>query len=466
MFRTKNLIMLITVVAFWVLYVPQAFAGVDVCVDGEPVNFDVQPIVDASSNRTLVPFRQIFEALGAKVWFDSGVNAAFGQKDDLTIKLPINQKAAYKNNSQIQLDVAAQVVNGRTMVPLRFIGESLGCRVDAHGTSAGLKVDITWINSGQSDNLRTLKEINTESNDLELLLELDVEDGDNRIFKLGNPDRLVIDLPNTTNQADELIRLEDKLLSSIRTGQLDNTTTRVVLDLTGVVDYQAEENNDSLIIRLEYPGQSSSDATDPAEPTGPDDATTPTETNDPADQPQAPELDDKLIILDAGHGGKDVGAVGYSGKYEKDLVFDITNQLKTALENEGYTVILTRSDDSFVSLEERVDIADRTNAFAFISIHANSAANSSVEGLEVFKYYGSDPKLAQDMLDSILMQTGQVNRKVKEAGFYVIKNTLMPAILIETGFISNPKEEDFLWDPENQKDIVRGIVEGIIKYQR
>jgi len=135
------------------------------------------------------------------------------------------------------------------------------------------------------------------------------------------------------------------------------------------------------------------------------------------------------------------------------------------LEDEGYEVILTRNDDSYISLEERVNIADRTNAFAFISVHANSTANSSVEGLKVFKFYGSDPKLAQNVLDSILRQTGQVNRKVKEAGFYVIKNTLMPAILIETGFISNPREEDFLWNPENQEHIVRGIVDGIMNYQ-
>lgn len=480
--RYKKLILtLFTLVAFGLLQLPQAFAGgnILVYVDDKQVKFDAQPIMETSSNRTLVPFRQIFEALGAEVWYDSNVKSAFGQKGDLTIELPVNQEVAYKNNSKIQLDVATQVVNGRTMVPLRFIGESLGCRVDARNTPAGLRVDIAWIDSGQPDNSRSLEEIITTANDLALLIELKVEEGENKFFKLANPDRLVIDLQNTTNQAEEIIELDDPVVFSIRTGQLNSTTTRVVLDLNSDINYQVEKNKDALVIKVDYPAAEPGEAIDPTESGGqagpdesdgsntPDELDEGTEPVDPIGQPgqQMPEVNDNLIILDAGHGGKDVGAIGYSGKYEKDLVFNITNQLKTALEDEGYEVILTRGDDSYVSLEERVNIADRTNAFAFISIHANSAVNSSVEGLEVFKFYGSDPKLAQNVLHSILRQTGQVNRKVKEAGFYVIKNTLMPAILIETGFISNPREEAFLWDPENQEDIVRGIVDGIMNYQ-
>ncbi len=449
--RLKNILILLTLVACWVMYIPQAFAGVDVYVEGKIVQFDAPPIIDASSNRTLVPFRQVFEALGAEVWFDSRLNSAFGQKGDLTIELPINQKVAYKNNEQIQLDVATRAINGRTMVPLRFIGESLGCRVDAHNTPDGSRVDIAWIDPGQPDNERLLKEITTTASDSELLIELKVEDGLNKVFKLGNPDRLVIDLHNTTNGVDEILNLDNSMVSAIRTGQLASDTTRMVLDLKKIVDYHFEINKDALLIRI-------------VEPTGSNDVTVPNESAGQSEQPM-PVVDDKLIILDPGHGGIDVGAIGASGKYEKNLVFDITNQLKTALEDEGYTVVLTRSDDSYISLDERVNIADHTNAFAFVSIHANSAANSSAEGLEVYKYYGSDPKLAQNVLDAILIQTGQVNRKVKEAGFYVIKNTLMPSVLIETGFISNTREEAFLWDQENQEDIVRGIVEGIMKYQ-
>jgi len=439
-----------TMVACWVMYIPQAFAGVDVYVEGKMVQFDAPPIVDSASNRTLVPFRPIFEALGAEVWFDSSAKAAFGQKGDLTIQLPLNQMVAYKNNQAIQLDVATQSVQGRTMVPLRFIGETLGCQVDAQKTTDGTRIDIAWLK--QPGNARSLKDVETKTVDQELLIELEVEDGVNKVFKLRNPDRLVIDLQETTNQAGEVHNVDSPLVSAIRTGQLDSATTRVVLDLKDTVSYRLENNKASLLINL------AGEATRSSGPAIP---------GDPADQNGQPEpaANDRLIILDAGHGGRDVGAIGASGKYEKDLVFDITGQLKTAMEVEGYTVILTRPDDSYVSLEERVNIADLYNAFAFISIHANSTANSAIEGLEVFKYYDSDPQLAQNALESILSQTGQANRRVKEAGFYVIKNTLMPAILIETGFISNAQEEAFLWQPENQEAMVQGIVKGIMSYQ-
>ncbi|KAF1084161.1 N-acetylmuramoyl-L-alanine amidase AmiC precursor [Sporotomaculum syntrophicum] len=455
--RFKKMFILLTFVACWVFYVPQALAGVEVYVTGKIVQFDVPPVVDTASNRTLVPFRHIFEALGAEVWFDSRANAAFGKKGDLTIELPVNQKVAYKNNEHIQLDVATQVVNGRTMVPLRFISESLGCQVDAHNTPDGLRVDIAWLEPDLPEevtlsNERTLTDITTTTSDTELIIELTVEDGLNKVFTLRGPDRLVLDLQNTTNRAAKEVNLEHPLVSAIRTGQLNSETTRVVLDLNRVVSYHFEKNNDSLLIKVS--GELSSIA----------DTIT---TDEPSGQPAHPVLvvDEQLIILDAGHGGRDIGATGVSGKYEKDLVLSITNQLKTALEDEGYKVILTRSDDTYVSLDERVAIADRTNAFAFVSIHANSTANPAIQGLEIFKYYGSDGRLAQHVLEGILERTGQNNRKVKEAGFYVIKNTLMPAILIETGFISNIQEEAFLWEPKNQADIVEGIVAGIMAYQ-
>lgn len=456
--RFNNMFILLIFVACWVFYAPQALAGVNVYVAGKSVPFDVPPIVDTSSNRTLVPFRHIFEALGAEVWFDNRVNAAFGKKGDLTIELPMNQKVAYKNNEHIQLDVATQVVNGRTMVPLRFISESLGCRVDAHNTPDGLRVDITWLEPDRPEevtlsNERTLTDISTTISDTELVIELTVEDGLNKVFILRSPERLVLDLQNTTNRAAEKVNLEHPLVSAIRTGQLNNETTRVVLDLKGVISYHFEKDNDSLLITVADELSATAGATTTGEPAG---------------RPAQPVLvpDEQLIILDAGHGGRDIGATGVSGKYEKDLVLTITNQLKTALEDEGYNVILTRSDDTYVSLDERVAIADRTNAFAFVSIHANSTANNAaVQGVEIYKYYGSDSRLAQHVLEGILERTGQNNRKVKEAGFYVIKNTLMPAILIEIGFISNSWEEAFLWEPNNQADIVKGIVAGIMAYQ-
>lgn len=440
--RYKNVAFILALAVFWMLAPLQAIAAVDVYVDGQQVNFDTQPIVDATANRTLVPFRQIFEALGAEVWYDAIKKSAFGKKDNMTIELPINEKVAYKNNELITLDVASRIVNGRTMVPLRFISETLGCTVETKNTSSNLEIFIKADNF--TGKLRLLKDIQTENNDLNFVVKLEVEDGENIINKLDNPGRLAIDLQNTKNNAMNTLNLDNPFVSSVRTSQYDSTTTRVVLDLKTDVDYQIEQNKDSLVVSISNP-QIQPPATEPP-------------------KQEIPGTGNKLIILDPGHGGSDAGAVGSSGKYEKNLVLQIADKLKAALENSGYSVMLTRPDDTFVSLENRAKIANNTNAFAFVSIHANSFSGPSAKGLEVYTMYGADHSLAQDVLDSILAKTGQINRKVKEAGFYVIKYATMPSILIETGFISNPQEEAFLWNEENQNKIVQGIVAGIKKY--
>lgn len=126
-----------------VLAAPAAMADVTVYVDGQQVQFDQQPYVDSDAKRTLVPFRQIFEALGANVWYDETTNSAMGRKGSLTIQLPIGQTKAIVNGNSVDLDVAPQVVNGRTMVPLRFVSENLGCEVRPEGDLTNLTIHIT-----------------------------------------------------------------------------------------------------------------------------------------------------------------------------------------------------------------------------------------------------------------------------------------------------------------------------------
>jgi hypothetical protein len=144
-------------IAFVLFFPFKAFADTEVTVyvDGKQVHFDAQPIVE--DGRTLVPFRQIFEALGAEVEFDSEAKAALGNKDGVSIELPIDQPQGFINDEKIQLDVATQIVNGRTMVPLRFVGESLGCEVQAKKTASGL---IIYIGEDLQNNITDDQELN------------------------------------------------------------------------------------------------------------------------------------------------------------------------------------------------------------------------------------------------------------------------------------------------------------------
>lgn len=121
---------------------PEQRAGVTIYVEDQLVQFDQHPYVDQQAKRTLVPFRQIFEALGAEVWYDETTYSAMGKKDGLTIQLPIDQAKAFVNGREVCLDVKSQVVNGRTMVPLRFVGENLGCIVTPEGDLDNLVVRI------------------------------------------------------------------------------------------------------------------------------------------------------------------------------------------------------------------------------------------------------------------------------------------------------------------------------------
>ena len=176
-----------------------------------------------------------------------------------------------------------------------------------------------------------------------------------------------------------------------------------------------------------------------------------------------------LIYIDAGHGGRDSGAVA-NGIQEKDVVLPISLELGRALQSMGYSVYYTRTNDVEVDLEPRVASAESVNADLFVSIHANSLAsrNTGVNGVETFHARGSTvgKELAEYVQSQIIANTGATDRSVKAAGFYVIARTSMPAILVETGFVTNPTEAANLNNPSYQKRMAEAIARGIDQFMR
>lgn len=181
-----------------------------------------------------------------------------------------------------------------------------------------------------------------------------------------------------------------------------------------------------------------------------------------------------FIILDPGHGGQDTGTQSISKpRYQEKSLNLITAQfVKTYLQELGYQVLMTRETDVFVSLEKRAQWANKQKPDLFISIHYNAALNAEAQGLEVFYYPSKEKrirmhrskKLAQKILKNILKQTKATSRGVKEGNYAVIRETYMPAILIEGGFITNEKELQKLKDPYYLKQLSWGIVKGIDEY--
>ena len=176
-----------------------------------------------------------------------------------------------------------------------------------------------------------------------------------------------------------------------------------------------------------------------------------------------------LIYIDAGHGGRDPGAVA-NGIQEKDVVLPISLDLGRALQSMGYSVYYTRTNDVEVDLEPRVTSAESVNADLFVSIHANSLAsrNTGVNGVETYHARGSTvgKELAEYVQSQIIANTGASDRSVKAAGFYVIARTSMPAILVETGFVTNPTEAANLNNPSYQKRMAEAIASGIDQFMR
>ncbi|MET3504912.1 N-acetylmuramoyl-L-alanine amidase [Halalkalibacter oceani] len=150
------------------------------------------------------------------------------------------------------------------------------------------------------------------------------------------------------------------------------------------------------------------------------------------------------VMIDPGHGGSDPGAI-LGTTYEKDLNLEIALQIQKALEEGGFTVDMTRTTDSFVSLEERVLSASRANADLFISVHANSHYNRTIKGLETH-YYGSQ-ELATILNQELQAVNGSGLRGLYHSDFYVLRNTTVPAFLIEAGYLSNEEDLALLQSP-------------------
>ncbi|WP_237746736.1 MULTISPECIES: N-acetylmuramoyl-L-alanine amidase [Planktothrix] len=190
----------------------------------------------------------------------------------------------------------------------------------------------------------------------------------------------------------------------------------------------------------------------------------PTQVNPPSNNPIPNGR--AVVIIDPGHGGSDAGAVGVGGLQEKDVVFSISQQVAQILQQNGVQAVMTRLDDRTVELEPRVDMANRINATLFVSIHANAATNAAASGIETY-YYSSGARLAQYVQNSIMASFSQLpNRGIKTARFYVLRNSSMPSILVETGFVTNNYDSYMLGDPAQRSRMAQAIAQGILQYLR
>lgn len=172
------------------------------------------------------------------------------------------------------------------------------------------------------------------------------------------------------------------------------------------------------------------------------------------------------IVIDAGHGGSDYGAIR-EGINEKDITLEITQRVDAILRSKGYKVALVRSDDTFVSLEDRVAFSEAQEPEIFVSIHVNSAVSNDPSGIETHWYHDYSKDLAEVIHKHMIKQIpSSKDRGLFKSKFYVINHTTVPAVLCEIGFLSNPEERNELITESRKQKTAKAIAEGIIEYLR
>ncbi|HBS26500.1 MAG TPA: N-acetylmuramoyl-L-alanine amidase [Gammaproteobacteria bacterium] len=350
--------------------------------------------------------------------------------------------------------------------------------------------------------------VQNNAQNLNLVFHLDARP-DHKIFKLTNPDRVVLDLKATEiAHGLELQANHQAPIDRIRYATRADGLLRVVLDTSRQVDVLDQVRKSSsgfeLVISLRKSGViQSKEVKVTSVKAAPQQSKART---------QVRHYRDLIIAIDAGHGGKDPGAIGKKGTYEKDVVLKIARDLHGLVSKEpGYQSVLIRKKDVFLSLRERIERARNLNADLFISIHADAADNRKATGSSVYvlSQHGASSEaakrlaqrenavdllggvslkdkedtLAHVLLDltqrhtqdvsyavanSVRAQLGEIGalhrNRVEKAGFVVLKSPDIPSILVETAFISNRADEKRLLSSKFQKKLAKSLLMGVKNY--
>jgi N-acetylmuramoyl-L-alanine amidase len=328
---------------------------------------------------------------------------------------------------------------------------------------------------------------------------------------IAKPQRLYVDLDNCRlgENIKKIIPINDDLLINARAGQFTNDSVRVVIDIKSFKSYKIFSLKDPYRIVIDVWGSAGENTATEQPP--------PATSNQKSQLPTSAlakqlALGVRRIVIDPGHGGRDFGAPGYlKGVHEKDVTLKIAQRLAKKIRTElKCEVIMTRNSDRFLTLEERTAIANTQNADLFISVHTNAHKDRRAYGIETYflnlatddeairvaaMENATSTKNISDLQKILfdLMQNAKINESsrlashvqlalvnhlnqkrysrikdkgVKQAPFYVLLGAQMPAILVETSFISNPRECERLMDPSYQDRLCEAVVIGIRKYIR
>lgn len=453
-------------------------------LDGKALQPQVPPIV--VDKTVMIPVRIATSNLGYKVDYDNKKKQVTVSNGSKQLVMTLDQKTAYLDNKPQEMVKPPLLVSKNILIPLRFLGDSLGVQVfwdnqiksaflfssnsSESGNNGGTKptdppgggligiVDPEEGEAGGGNGTETppptttpetppvisgnLHEIRYETDTI--VLKYDGFIAPNA-FKLDNPKRIVIDVPHTQYATDFLPTVDYSLLSegklpvaghealqSIRYSMFGESVKapRFVLDLNQNWDYELfnDPGIGELRIVLKKPPEDKSLYT---------------------------------VVLDAGHGGSDPGAISITKRPEKDFNLSVVLKVRDLLAgDERIKLVLTRSDDSFPTLDSRSELANSLQADLFISVHANSFT-AATNGTETY-YTREESKAFANLMHSFFAPaTGLKDNGVRSKSLSVTRKTTMPAILLEAGYLSSKIDEPKLWTNELQDRVAQAIATGI-----
>lgn len=485
------------------------------------------------NDRAVVPVREVFEALGATVTYnenDNSVKVNYGKR---TVKLTIGMKSAIVDGVRMNIPdgVGAMLIAKwgeypKTMVPVRFISENIGLDVGYDGenkiisvkekstrptanpsataTPATTPTPTATTTATKEPEVLTSKltKLSYNYSDDTVTIKITANSAVESLSKAVKTSAGVVyaDIYGAENTLASKTEVNKGAVQAIRIGQHDKYT-RVAIDTAEMEKYSVSMSSDKKTITFKITGGNGDGLS----------TTVPSATVSPTSKPAAttsPTTKDieynskKIVVLDAGHGGSDPGAISYlmtdeemkayyaalettdpilatmkpgsGGKVnEKDIALSVTKKVKENLEANGITVIMTRSGDTYPTLDERPALANAKGAVIFVSIHLNSttASVTAAKGIEV--YYSTQnnddelgvtsKELAEEILDCVIDSTDAKSRGVKSGNLLVNRKCMMPSALIELGFLNNPEELELLVTDKYQDKLAAGIARGIIK---
>ncbi|WP_322905825.1 N-acetylmuramoyl-L-alanine amidase family protein [Paenibacillus campi] len=492
-------------------------------LNGKAISMPDDVQIVSVKGSVMIPLRVVVEQLGYKVdWSGPSQTATISQGSNVVALVAGSTKATV-NGKSFDLEAAPIIQHGTTLVPLRFLAENTGATVtwdnnsktvlvttkqsqsdsagDKDGSSTNGSADSSDkdANTGTSSPSAMVNALSFSDNRLTVTIDGNVKP---KYSSLTNPNRIVLDLPKA---GFSTAFLGGQTMSVGQVGKLDVTgypqvagvryslfsgspsTVRIVLDLNQAQQYKVITNTKGLVM-VELNGANDNSNTPGGTVTPVSDNTNGSEqtggSTDPNNNGNTGNTDNgstsitptpgsgpgqngkKVVVIDPGHGGLDSGAVSLNKRFEKDFTLAVGLKIQALLQQDpNIDFVLTRSDDTYPTLPDRVKLANNLHADVFVSIHGNSTTSKvSPSGTEIYYTRPQSLDFAKVIHDHVVQALGLPDRGIHAKSLHVTRETTMPAVLIEAGYLSNAGDEALMYTDEFQQKLAQAVVDAIKQY--